>query len=129
MLPCESISIFFLIISLLLSFIQNQLEVCAGKTDEDLQVNSTGLEKAATALPFPELHAQENFNELAFFEALRNLFVVCGYHEFSWRDLYAPEPKRLRHQLSAILNLAKFREEQLKLYAALNEPVSTFFLD
>jgi Nuf2 family len=49
---------------------------------------------------------------------------IVDYPNFSLRDLHAPDAKRLRHQLSAVINFAKFREEQLKFYAELNEPVS-----
>ena len=49
--------------------------------------------------------------------------TMAGYASFSWRDLHCPTPKRLRYQLSAIINLAKYREEQLRVYAELNEPV------
>ena len=76
----------------------------------------------AQAMPYEHLH--EDFGDLKFFLALRDLLQTCGYNAFSWRDLYAPTFKRLRLQLSAIINLAKFREEQLKVYAELNEPVS-----
>jgi hypothetical protein len=100
------------------------LDVCAGKTEDDFQASPAMLETAST-LAYPELHAAENFTELQFFTELRKLLEICGYYDFSWRDLHVPESKRLRHQLSAILNLAKFREEQLKVYAELNEPVST----
>jgi len=78
---------------------------------------------------YPDLHSSESFNEFTFFTELSNLMEICGYYDFSWRDLHAPESKRLRLQLSAVLNLAKFREEQLKVYAELNEPVRTYFSD
>lgn len=69
---------------------------------------------------YPELH--EDRTEANFFRHLQKLMKTCGYNDFSWRDLYHPSPKRLRFQLSAIINLAKFREEQLRVYAELNEP-------
>jgi len=98
-----------------------QLDVCAGKTEGDFQPSKGMLDKAQE-MPFEQLH--EDFGDLKFFLALQDLFQTCGYNEFSWRDLYAPTFKRLRLQLSAVINLAKFREEQLKVYAELNEPVS-----
>jgi chromosome segregation ATPase len=49
---------------------------------------------------------------------------ICGFYDFGWKDLHTPTPKRFRCQLSAAINMAKFREDQLKLYAELNEPVS-----
>ena len=83
------------------------------------------LAKAAT-LPFPELH--QDFTEMQFYTCLRDLMTCAGYATFSWRDLHVPTPKRLRYQLSAIINLAKFREEQLKVYQELNEPVRYLFI-
>jgi hypothetical protein len=49
---------------------------------------------------------------------------TCGLYDFGWKDLHAPTAKRFRCQLSAAINMAKFREDQLKLYTELNEPVS-----
>ena len=49
---------------------------------------------------------------------------TCGIHDFGWKDLHFPNTKRFRSQLSAAINMAKFREDQLKLYAELNAPVS-----
>lgn len=44
---------------------------------------------------------------------------VCGVQDFSMKDLLAPEPKRVRRHLSAVINFAKFREERLVMYAEL----------
>jgi len=101
-----------------------QLEVCAGKTEKDFVATPALLHKVVEKrLPYPELH--QEWSELHFYTALRDMLENCGYNNFSWRDLYAPTKKRYQTQLSAILNLAKFREEQLELYGALTEPVST----
>jgi hypothetical protein len=48
---------------------------------------------------------------------------TCGIYDFGWKDLICPTPKRFRDQLSAAINMFKFREDQLKIYAELNEPV------
>lgn len=37
----------------------------------------------------------------------------------SLQDLHKPDPQRLRRNLSAIINFAKFREEKLGIYAEL----------
>jgi kinetochore protein Nuf2 len=76
--------------------------------------------EVASTQPYPELH--QEFNELQFYTCLRDLMTMAGYASFSWRDIHCPTPKRLRYQLSAIINLAKYREEQLRVYAELNEP-------
>ena len=95
------------------------MEVCAGKREEDFLPTPTMLE-AASMQPYPELH--QEFNEFQFYICLRDLMTMAGYATFSWRDIHCPTPKRLRYQLSAIINLAKYREEQLRVYAELNEP-------
>ena len=70
------------------------------------------------ALNYPELH-EESIPELAFFRACTKMMTVCGVHDFSMKDLLAPEPKRVRRHLSAIINFAKFREERLVMYSEL----------
>ena len=47
---------------------------------------------------------------------------VCGNSDgFSFNDLGAPSPKRLKRQLSAAINFIKFREDRLVLYAELHD--------
>jgi chromosome segregation ATPase len=47
---------------------------------------------------------------------------VCGNSDgFSFNDLGAPDKKRFRRQLSAAINLIKFREDRLVLYAELHD--------
>lgn len=108
-----------------------KVDVCAGKTEEDYAPpanTSEMLSSEEVDIAHPDLHQTDNFTELAFFLEVRKLMETCGYYDFSWRDLHIPDPKRLRLQLSAILNLAKFREEQLKVYAELSEPVRAILL-
>jgi kinetochore protein Nuf2 len=92
------------------------LDICCGITEEDLAKRAPSTDH----LKFPELH--EEFTDMLFFQELKSLMVTCGLHDFSWRDLYHPTSKRLRVQFSAVINMAKFREEQLKVYGELNEP-------
>ena len=61
---------------------------------------------------------------MKFYNSLRKCMKTCGIHDFGWKDLHFPNTKRFRSQLSAAINMAKFREDQLKLYAELNAPVS-----
>jgi hypothetical protein len=79
------------------------------------------MKATAETMPYASLH--QDFGEVKFFRSLRECMITTGLPDFSWRDLHAPTAKRLRFQLSAVINLAKFREEQLKVYAELNEPV------
>lgn len=60
---------------------------------------------------------------MKFYKSLRKCMKACGIHDFGWKDLHYPTAKRFRSQLSAAINMAKFREDQLKLYAELNAPV------
>ena len=99
-----------------------QLEVCAGKTPEkDFVSTPPAVERLNAITPHPELH--QEWSELRFYVALRDMLEIAGYDNFSFRDLHAPTKKRWQQQLSAVINLAKFREDQLELYAALTEPV------
>lgn len=106
--------------------IKPQLEHCIGKTDEDFAASPEITAKAQT-LEHPQLH--EDFYELKFFLAMRQMMDTCGYDSFSWRDLHSPTAKRVRDQLSAIINLAKFRKETIGIYAELSEPVSHCFVE
>ena len=75
-------------------------------------------------LEYSELHPSDSFIETQFFTSLRKLLEQCLYTEFSWRDLHVPTSKRLRTQLSAIINLVKYLEgEQIKIFNELNGPV------
>jgi len=37
---------------------------------------------------------------------------MCGVADFTREDLARPDPKRLKKQLSGLINFAKFREER-----------------
>lgn len=58
---------------------------------------------------------------MAFLNSLNRLMAASGIKDFSLRDLYKPEPQRLRRNLSAVINFAKFREEKLIAYTELQE--------
>jgi hypothetical protein len=79
------------------------------------------MKERAKTMPHPSLH--QDFGEVNFFLALRNFMTMIGFPNFSLRDLNVPTGKRLRIQLSAVINFAKFRDEQLKAYVKLSEPV------
>ena len=66
-------------------------------------------------LEFPELH-EESTQAAAFFAGCRKLMLVAGIADFGLADLIKPEYKRLRRNISAVINLAKFREEKLPAY-------------
>lgn len=83
---------------------------------------------AIDALEFPELH-DESIPAMAFHKALCQLLTTSGIKDFSLRDLYKPEPQRLRRNLSAIINFAKFREEKLVAYTELQESFDKLLTD
>ena len=45
------------------------------------------------------------------------LMAASGFHDFGLKDIFKPEPLRLRLILSAIINFAKFREEKLAVFS------------
>jgi kinetochore protein Nuf2 len=45
------------------------------------------------------------------------LMAASGIHDFGLKDIFKPEPIRLRIILSAIINFAKFREEKIAIFA------------
>jgi hypothetical protein len=49
--------------------------------------------------------------EAKFFCLLSKQLRICGYHEFGFKDLAAPQAKRFRRQLSALINFLKYRED------------------
>ena len=71
------------------------------------------------ALNFPELH-EDSIPELAYMRAADKMMKICGIMDFGLRDITNPNNKRLRRQLSGIINFAKFREERLQMYGELN---------
>ena len=49
-----------------------------------------------------------------FYRSCARLLAVSGVNDFSMFDVMKPDAKRLRRNLSAIINFAKFREERLE---------------
>jgi len=111
--------------SVFLTFLTNylQVEMCDNKTEKDFLESPPEILEAAANLPYPELH--QEWSEMRFYTALRDIFENLGYDHFSFRDLFAPTKKRYQVQLSAFINFAKFREEQLQFYQELSAPVRT----
>jgi len=46
----------------------------------------------------------------------KKLMSKIGVENFSIRDVIKPEPLRLRRDLSALINFAKFREDRMVLF-------------
>lgn len=56
-----------------------------------------------------------------FFRNLQRLMREVGYAQFNLQDLIKPDGVRMRKILSAIINFAKFREEQFDVYLQLTD--------
>lgn len=98
------------------------LDICFGITEEELAKKLLPQEKLSELVSYPELHENDPMLDLLFFQELSRCMRVVGIYDFSWKDLHTPTPKRFRCQMSAIINMAKFREEQLRKYYELMEP-------
>jgi kinetochore protein Nuf2 len=86
-------------------------EICTGITKEEIsQPQFNGLQ----SLNNPELH-EESIPYLHAFRAVAKMMKISGITDFSIKDYLQPSAKRLRRQLSGIINFAKFREERFAL--------------
>ncbi|KAG3096094.1 hypothetical protein PI124_g9148 [Phytophthora idaei] len=93
------------------AFIENTM----GVTREDMaQIAFPGL----PTLSFPELHS-ESVPELTFYRTAQRLLAACGVDDFGLRDILHPTPKRVRRQLSALINFSKFRTERLAAFSGI----------
>lgn len=92
------------------------IENIMGTTREEMsQPAFSGL----SALNYPELH-EESIPELTFFRTTSKLMHACGVYDFCFTDILTPTPKRVRRQLSALINFAKFREERMAAFGELS---------
>lgn len=66
-------------------------------------------------LEYPDLH-MDSIGLISFYRTVLRLMLEVGVEDFSLRDLIRPEGPRLRLILSAVINFAKFREEQLAVF-------------
>lgn len=66
-------------------------------------------------LEYPDLHL-DSISLVSFYRTILRLMIEVGIEDFSLRDLIRPEGPRLRLILSAVINFAKFREEQLAVF-------------
>mmetsp|Transcript_61446 Transcript_61446/g.139091 ORF Transcript_61446/g.139091 Transcript_61446/m.139091 type:complete len:502 (-) Transcript_61446:292-1797(-) len=88
------------------------LEVLAGTRKEEINMP---VFSAHQNIAYPQLH-EDSIPELAFWRKISHLMEVCGVTDFTREDLTRPDPKRLRKQLSGLINFAKFREERMDMY-------------
>jgi chromosome segregation ATPase len=97
---------------------ENLVVLLVGVSREEMQ---QPVFNAIDCLQFPELH-DNSIPNIVFSKNLSKLMNASGLQDFSLvKDLYKPESARLRRNLSAIINFAKFREEKLSLFTELQD--------
>eukprot|EP00890_Picochlorum_soloecismus_P000917 jgi/Picsp_1/1826/NSC_05293-R1_protein len=96
---------------------ENLVTLLCGVSRDELQ---QPVFAAIDAIEFPELH-DESIPAMAFFVKAGALLRASGVKDFSLKDVHKPDAQRLRRNLSAIINFAKFREEKLIAYTELQE--------
>ena len=100
-----------------IKFIFEQLaELCTGITREEMaQPAFLGL----NSLNYPELH-DDSVPRLNSFRACGKMMELCGIQDFTLKDFITPTAKRVRRQLSGIINFAKFRGEKQNILTDLS---------
>ena len=86
------------------------LNHCLGLTVEDVDKKATSRNSRSMEL------SKDGTSNVPLFLTLQACLRTCGVHDFSWKDIYAPTPKRFRIHMSACIHLAKFRTERRVLY-------------
>ncbi|KAL0481394.1 kinetochore protein nuf2 [Acrasis kona] len=85
---------------------QNNLQ----KNSADYSTTSiSNYNEASYVLTNPEEHV-DSVIEMEFYKYIQKILTSSGYMEFSFKDLISPTGPRFVKQLSAILNLLRFRE-------------------
>ena len=59
---------------------------------------------------------QDSIGLIAYYQQLARLMIEVGIDDFEIRDLIRPDPEKVRRILSAVINLAKFREERQPVF-------------
>lgn len=95
---------------------ENLAEICTGIAKEDIQQPAF---KGLQNINYPELH-DHSIPKINFLNVCKKMMEMCEIHDFTMKDLMAPSQKRLRRQLSGIINFCKFREERLILLSDLS---------
>lgn len=88
-------------------------ELCLGSTRDEIS-------RFSACSDYPELH-EDAVLEVGLFRRSVELMRVCGVGDYGLRDWFWPSSRRVRRQMSAVINFAKFREEQLAEYRVLCE--------
>ena len=87
-----------------------KLTICWGLDQSSLFALPSRIVDRQSRLSHPDLY-NDALPEAKFFCLLSKQLRTCGYHEFGFKDLAAPQAKRFRRQLSALINFLKYRED------------------
>ena len=96
-------------------------ELLTGNSPEEVEAQQ---HEAMEHLGNRELH-EESVTALCFARNLQKLMAAVGVHDFSMKDVYNPDTKRTVRNLSAIINLLRFREDHLDKFTELSENSET----
>lgn len=91
------------------------IDVALGVPEDELFKPAPESLNYRASLEFPELH-EESISEIRFIKHCIKLMNVCGIPDFGIRDLVNPTPRRLRRQMSGLVNFIRYREDKLGLY-------------
>lgn len=101
-------------------------EIFVGSTKD--QYVASEHSEAISAVEYSEIYL-DAISLVRFFRIIVRLMREVGIEDFGIRDLIRPEPHRLRIILSAVINFAKFREEQLNIYEDLNKKTEEIYAE
>eukprot|EP00752_Nemacystus_decipiens_P009344 g8351.t1 len=88
------------------------VETTLGVTKEEM---SQPVFAGLGCLTYPELH-DESIAFLALFRNVGRMMRISRIEDFSLKDMSEPNPKRLRRQLSAVVNFVRFKAGKEHLY-------------
>jgi len=78
-------------------------------------------------LSFPEIF-DEAIPIITFVRMLTKIMPASGVYDFSLKDVFKPDSIRTRRNISAIINLGKYREEKVTLFSGLSERIGADIL-
>ena len=99
-------------------------EIFMGSSKDQYVANESS--EAVAAVEYSEIYL-DAISLVRFFRIIVRLMREVGIEDFGMRDLIKPEPHRLKIILSAVINFAKFREEQLNIYEELNKKTDEIY--
>jgi hypothetical protein len=61
---------------------------------------------------------------LSLMRLLTNIMIASGVHDFGLKDIFKPTRERTRRNISAIINLGKYREEKVIIFTEYSEKIN-----